>query len=156
MVKRSATITTATSKKKWDKLSFFDEASTQLDDAGFQGVEELFNQCVSLGLEVTWGTGTRAGSFSAHDRSICKGSFLTVRTDGTLITNFGNFYRTQLEKLTRDRLRRLISEGMGLRVEGTSKYPEYRVSDWISRVGVLVAGLQEILAEFRDKGCLTA
>jgi hypothetical protein len=156
LVKRPVTITTTAPRRKWDKTTFFDEARTQLDDAGFQAVEELFNQCVLLGFDIGWGTGAKSGSFSAYERSICQASFLTLRSSGALVINFGGIRGTETAELARDRLRDLISVQMGMRLEDASKYPEYRVSEWKDKVGMLVAGLQEILSEFRDKDFLTS
>ena len=137
LVKRSVPINTTAQRRKWDKTTFFDEAGTQLDDAGFQAVEELFNQCVLLGFGINWGTGAKSGSFSVYERSICQGSFLTLRTNGTLVIHFGVFYGTEAAELAGDRLRNPISVQMGMRLEDTSKYPEYRLSEWKNKVGLL-------------------
>jgi hypothetical protein len=153
LAKRSFTGIASPAGRRWDPVSFFEDARTKLDDAAFQAVEELYKQCATLGFDIGWGRGAITGSFSITERSVCKGSFLTVRTDGTLIMSFGNFYGSELAERAGRRLRDLISERTGIRVQDTSKFPEYRASEWQNKVETVAAILQEILAEFAAKGC---
>jgi hypothetical protein len=66
-VKRSVTVTTAGSRRKWDKTTFFADARQKMAAADFQAVESFYGRCLEMGFEISWGTGKDNGSFAVKE-----------------------------------------------------------------------------------------
>lgn len=150
-VKRSVTITTVADRKKWDKASFFADTHTKLPDGDVQALETLYDQCLSLGCEVSWGSGIYNGSFSVKERSIYPRSLLTVTSNGNLSLNFSWLNGSETAERARERLKDLVVQQVGLRIPDTyaQKWPTYPVSEWRSKVAPLLEVLKQLVAEFR-------
>lgn len=150
-VKRSVTVTTATPRRKWDKVSFFADARAKLKDTEVQAVETLYNQCLSLGCEISWGSGANRGSFNVKELSICPRSLLTVSSNGNLALNFGWLDGSETALRTRERLKDLVVQSLGLPIPDDygRKWPVYPTSEWGGKVGSLFEVLKQLVAEFR-------
>jgi hypothetical protein len=150
-VKRSITVTTATSRRKWDKISFFSDARMKLTDVDVQAVEALYDQCLSFGCEISWGSGVNNGSFSVKERSVYPRSLLTVTSNGNLSLNFSWLNGSETTERARERLKDLVVQQVGLRIPDNyaQKWPTYPVSEWRSKVAPLLEVLKQLVAEFR-------
>ncbi len=86
LVKRAITVKTlASSRKRWDRASYFADAANRLTPAQVNVIESLLKYCLSsLGCEITWGTGAQKGSFNVKEPLICPRSILTCYSNGDL------------------------------------------------------------------------
>ncbi|MBI4528327.1 MAG: hypothetical protein HY695_31415 [Deltaproteobacteria bacterium] len=150
-VKRSVTVTTAASRRKWDKDSFFADVRAKLTDAEVQALETLYGQTLSLGYQITWGTGTTGGSFNVKEPSMCPRSLLTVLSNGNLSLNFAWLNGSEQAERGRERLKELIAQHAGLKIpdDYSRKWPGYAIADWGNKVGVILEVLKQLSTEFR-------
>jgi hypothetical protein len=156
LVKKIISIKDPSPRRKWDKITFLDDAKSRLNNEEVKALEELFDQCVSSGFEIGWGTGAITGSFSVYERPICPRSFLTVWTNGSLQINFGWLNGTDTAEGARDRLKELVGERVGMHVPDISKFPSYPVTQWKGKVEEFVGALNETVSEFRESRECTA
>lgn len=151
--KRTITVATAASRRKWDKGSFFADARAKLIDAETKALETLYEQCLSLGCDISWGSGVTSGSFNVKELSICSRSLLTVSSNGDLWLNFPWLNGSEIADRARERLKDLAGQQVGLRIPNNyaNKWPLYPVSEWGSKVGLLLEALRQLISEFRGK-----
>lgn len=152
-VKRSITITTANSRKKWDKASFFADAQQKLSLESLHAIRLFYDRCVELGFEVVWGTGKENGSFSITESSVIKKTtMLSVFSNGTLWINFGSFKGSPLIEKARDRFKELIIKNADLKIpdDYQIRFPQYPQTDWISKAERIAEALNILLTEFRE------
>ena len=150
-VKRTITVNTAASRRKGDKASFFADARTKLTDLEVKALETLYDQCLSLGCEISWGTGVDSGSFNVKELSICPRSLLTVSSNGDMWLNFPWLNGSETADRARERLKDLVVQRVGFLIPDNyaRKWPTYPVSEWGSKVGSLLEALKQLVAEFR-------
>jgi hypothetical protein len=151
-VKRSVTVTTAESRKKWDKTSFFDDARQKVKAGDLKILESFYNKCLDMGFEFAWGTGKDNGSFSIRSYSIFRKSLLALLSNGNLTINLGELNGDEAVERARDRFKELVVQNVGLKVpdDYKRKYPSYRMSDWGGKAEKLAEVLKMLLEEFHD------
>jgi hypothetical protein len=151
MVKRSVTVSPVQSRKKWNKDLFFADANQKLHPEEVQAVASLFEGCVELGFEITWGSGKETGSYSIKDTSLAQRSLLTVFSNGNLALNFGWLNETQTAKKVRSTLRELVVSQLGVSLpeDLDHKYPSVPIGQWAPKVSSVIQLLKEILEAFR-------
>jgi hypothetical protein len=152
-VKRTVTVTTKDSRKKWDKLSYFADARSKLAGAEVIAIETLYEQSVLLGCDITWGSGVVDGSFNIKEPTICPRSLLTVYSNGKLTFNSGWLNGSETAERARDKLKELIAGPVGLPIPDgyPGKSPGYQISEWASKVERLVEALKELVSEQRRR-----
>jgi hypothetical protein len=152
-VKRTITITTAASRKKWDKETYFADAQAKLATSEVTILESLYVDILSLGFEVTWGTGQNDGSFSVKDPSICPRAILAVYSSGRLTLNFGWLNGNGTAEQARDMLKKLMSERVGLQIQENYalKYPGFSMAEWGPKKSLVVGVLKRLVEEFRSR-----
>ncbi len=145
-IKRSVTIKTAGTRKQWDKTSFLDDARGRLGEGHAQSLEAIHDQSLALGYEIVWGTGQSMGSFWIKAPLICTRSLLTVKSDATLVANFGWLNGTQQAEQTRDRLKGLLIEKLGVAVpdDYSKRYPSYSAGQWAAKSEILIDILRQL------------
>jgi hypothetical protein len=152
LVKRSVTVTTAASRRKWNRSTFFADAQAKIGHEKATVVERFFDQCVSAGFEVTWGTGVNNGSFNIKEPSICPRSLVTVWSDGRLDINYGWLTGSEVAERGRERLKDLIAQRVGLKVpdDDARHWPSYSHADWTGKAEMLAEVLVELAREYRS------
>ena len=150
-VKRTITTTSAASRKKWDKVSYFADARTKLSDEEVNTLVNLYEQSLVLGCDIAWGTGAARGSFNVKELTACQRSLLTVYSDGVLALNFGWLNGSEIAERARERWKDLIAQQVGLRIPEnyTIKSPSYPFTEWAGKVVTLIAALRQLVSEFR-------
>lgn len=153
LVKRFVPVTTADSRRKWDKDSFFAEARTKVSDVELQAMERLYAQSLSCGCEVSWGTGVNTGSFNIKKRSVCTRSILSVLSNGNLSLNFSWLNGDEAAERARERLKELVEQQVDLRIppDYAQKWPTYPVSEWAGKVDLLLEVLRQLISEFPER-----
>jgi hypothetical protein len=135
--------------KQWDWEKFKTDAQQKgLDDSAINAMKTLHDACESLSADISWGRGKETGSFSPKWSHICKGSILSVFSDGNLSLNFQSIQKSEIAELFRDKLKQLAVERLGFHVPDDYKkrWLNYPISAWGSKVGTLVEILRELLA----------
>jgi len=150
LIKRTTVITPQ--RKKWDRQSFFNDARGRLKNSDVDVLSSFLDKFISVGLEIGWGTGSQAGSYTVYDRSICPRSFYTVGSTGTLSINFGWLNGSEVAESARDKLLELVNTKVGLPVKDVTKFPTYELHLWKDKVDSLVEALKDTIAEVsKDK-----
>jgi hypothetical protein len=90
--KRSGAVARGEARRRWSQESFFEEAARRLDEATLDAVRCLHRWAVERGLEIHWGTGSARGSFNLVEPRLCRRSFVSLWTDGSLHVR-GDWYR---------------------------------------------------------------
>ncbi len=149
-VKRSAP--TSTARRSWDEESFFEAVAADLGDDVFQVMYDLYTHMRSQGFRIRWGTGAKLGSFNVIAPEICPRSIFTVRTDGTLILNFGWFSDTEKAETFRNRLGESVKEKLGwtLPPDYTAKYPGIPREKWLPQARAFADLVVELARELRQ------
>jgi hypothetical protein len=150
-VKRSVTVTTAASRKKWDRNAFLADAQSKLAPGDVRAIELLLDKALPLGCEVSWGTGQTNGSYSIKAPAICPRSLLSVYSNGRLAFNSVWLNGSDTAEQGRDTLKDLLSTRVGLPVPAdyVERSPGYTFAEWVPNVQSLVEVLQQIVTQFR-------
>ena len=148
-VKRTVTVKTAASRTKWDKALYFADAQSKLGLTELRAVELLYDECVLLGCDISWGTGLNVGSFSVKEPVACPRSFITVYSDGQLSLNFHWLQGTAVAEQARRRLRELVVERTRLQIPDAGKFPSFSIGDWSPETDALIGGVKEFIREIR-------
>lgn len=78
------------SRGSWDRKTFFEDAEDRLRSEQLDAVGELYSWADRHADRISWGTGTRRGSFNPKfDRVHPSKSVFTVYSDGELVLRFG-------------------------------------------------------------------
>ena len=148
-VKRTVSVKTSTSRKKWDEPSFLDDANNKLDQSSNEAVIKLYEFCKSAKCEIKWGTGFVNGSFSFVCPSICPRSLFTVWSNGSMQLNFGWLRGSETSETYRDRFKELVKKRLEFQIPENyvSKYLGYPVDVWGPRVHTFIKILEELLTD---------
>jgi len=143
LVKRSITITTIASRKKWDEASYFADAEAKLgEQAG--PLRSLYDLLKAEDFGLNWGSGQKSGSFNPIAWDISHRSFISVYSNGWLTLKLED-----LPDRCKEKLKSLAENKLGFEVRPELKYPTYFVSAWGNKVEELVSGLVRIVEELR-------
>jgi hypothetical protein len=148
-VKRSVSVSTAATRRKWDRDSFFEDAHERLEPEQADAMEQLYEACVALNCDIAWGTGKRDGSFSVKESSACERSLLTVYSSGVLALNFHWLDGSESADRARQRLRQLIVERLGVAVPKPNAEFRLPVVAWAAKVDSLAGAVKQLVSEAR-------
>ena len=150
-VKRSVTVTKAGSRKHWNRTSYFADAEARLAPAEVKILQTLLAQALTLGYEISWGTGSSRGSFNLKEPTVCPRSLLSIYSDGELYFNSHWLNGSETAERVRDRLKSSLMGKVGLEVptDYTQRSPSYKISEWGTKVLVLVEVLKQVVSKFR-------
>jgi hypothetical protein len=154
-VKRSITVNTPGSRKKWDITSFMAEARSRLGEQQGSTIEAIYKNFQAIGYDFSWGTGANTGSFGIKAQNICPRSLLTIATNGNMGLNFGWINGSEIAEKARDRFAQLLTEKAGIKVQGEDymkRYLQYPIAEWAPHREELVEVLKQLLAEFQVEG----
>ena len=91
-VKKSISATgPGSSRRRWDSASFFADAEAKLSERELNAVRAVYDSAGQWADEISWGTGTTAGSFSPKKRPEWPQAPFAVYSDGRLLLNFPYF-----------------------------------------------------------------
>ncbi len=149
MVKRSVTVSSAAARRRWDRASYLADATKKLLPEHVHSVESLLDFCISLGSDITWGTGNRNGSFSVKEPSACPRSLLTCYSNGDLSFNFHWLHGSEAATRARERFAQLLSERIALRIPDGEAGVALPAAEWVGKLDGLLAALKQITTECR-------
>jgi len=147
LIKRKVTLSPSAPRRRWDRASYFLDAASKLTPEQVNAVESLLDFCLSLGCEVTWGTGIQRGSFNVKEPSICPRSILTCYSNGDLTFNLFWLHGSELALHAQSRLRELAGKRLNLPT-GTEDRP-ITIDYWLPRSQEVIEMVREVLADCR-------
>ncbi len=155
LIKKSVTVTSAASRRKWDQASFLNDARAKIGDNSAEALQSFLDACVAIGAELAWGTGATKGSFTLRIPALCQPSLFTVYSDGDMSVNFGGLN----DKRGTEAVRELFAEkldqiGFEIPADRANRYPMYGLAQWISKAPLLIDSLKQMLPQSRAKEAL--
>jgi hypothetical protein len=150
LVKKTVSIKSSQTRKKWDKESFFADALERLSNEECAAVKAVFERAQSLKCEFNWGTGKIAGSYSAHWPHLARYSLFSVYSDGTLVINSGNFRETEEQYQFISIFVNELAEKMKLSFpdDFQKRYPSFKAAQWVAQVQDLEDILESVLQRY--------
>lgn len=135
-------------RRKWDEEAFFSELHKNLDEQQEIQIREFYKFFVDNADSISWGTGSKRGSFNPIFEQISQKSLLSVFTDGTLQLNYawisGNEERLHYKSKYRDLLSKIFDIP---EEDGSFKYPTFQIAEWIESVQTIEEMIKELLIE---------
>lgn len=127
---------------KWNADSFLADLDKRVvDTAQNRAVRELYGTLPAMGYQFRFGTGTATGSFNARLSSHSDLAVLTVRSDGTLMVNFGSFAAPEYTELREALAGAVAAAGLPVPVDYAKRYVNYRAESWTPNIGPLIKSL---------------
>ncbi|MFQ5753909.1 MAG: hypothetical protein ACE5HI_18125 [bacterium] len=148
-VKKTVSVTTR-QRKKWDKESFFKDASERLTEMEYAAVKQVFNKSQELKCELSWGVGKSAGSFSAKWPHLGKNPLYAVYSEGSIVINYGSFKNLPEQKEFIAFLKNELETRMELSApeDYERRYPNYRINQWSDKVDKFLAILESMTEKY--------
>lgn len=147
MVKRSVTTTSGARRRRWDRESFLADAAQEVEPEELRAMESLLDFALSLGCDVTYGTGIRHASYNIKDPSICPRSMISCWSYGELEFNLGWLQGSEPADRARTRLRELAAERLGVVVPEDSTGIPVRSEQWVPQVDAVKEILETTVRE---------
>jgi hypothetical protein len=147
LVKRQITVKPSTTRRRWDRTSYFADAASKLTPEQANTVESLLEYCLSLGCEITWGTGIQNGSFNVKESLICPRSLLTCYSNGDLIFNLFWLNGSEIALHAQRKLRELAA--MKLNLPAGAEDRTIAVGSWTPKSQVVSEVVQEVVSDCR-------
>lgn len=147
LVKRQVAVKPSASRKPWDRPSYFADAANRLKPEQVSAVESLLDYCLSLGCDVTWGSGVQKGSFNVKEPLICPRSLLTCYSNGDLTFNLFWLNGSDLALHAQSKLKELAGRKLNLPA-GAEDRP-IAVGSWMPKLQVVKDVVQEVVEDGR-------
>ena len=144
--KRTVTVTTGGSRRKWDRESFLADAAEKLPARERDIVENLLRTCQGLGYRIDWGTGKNAGSYIVRTSPSTADTLVVVQSDGRLWMPFVNWAGDPQRESIRDDMR-ATAEKMGLELpsDWASRWVGFKGQEWLGAADLLAEALGILL-----------
>ena len=132
-------------RRHWDEPSFFAALDKHIsDESQRDAVRKIYAGLPAYGYSFKWGTGSFSGSFNARSPASGDLALITVRTDGTLTAQFGNFAAPEKTPLREALAGTIRNAGLPVSDDYAKRYVNYRISDWAQNVDALLSGLSQL------------
>jgi hypothetical protein len=147
-IKKTVTVRAAGERRSWDEQSFRADLERRLDQASAKAILHFYDRLnAAPGIEVRWGSGKGAGSFSAIDPRLAQRSFLSVFSDGRIWISLGWLRWSPTELAFRDaysaELQRIPAIASHLKDHDRI---ELSAADWISSAEMLLQAVENARA----------
>lgn len=144
-IKKTVTVRAAGERRSWDEQSFRADVERRLDETSAKTILRFYDRLrVATGIEIRWGSGKGAGSFSAIDSRLAQRSFLSVFSDGRLWISLGWLRLSPTELAFRDayfsELQKIPAIASHL---GDQDRIELSAADWISSAEMLLRAVED-------------
>ena len=132
-------------RRQWDEPKFFAALDQQVcDESQRDAVRKIYGGLPAYGYAFKWGTGSSSGSFNVRSPASGDLALITVRTDGTLTAQFGNFAAPERAPLREALAGTIRKAGLPVPDDYAKRYVNYRISDWAQNVDNLLSGLSDL------------
>lgn len=146
--KRSVTVSAGERRKKWTAEAFFVDARENLDEEQVAVLQEGLSLGREFGCRISWGTGTRRGSFSLIAQERCRRSFVSFLSDGELWVNLGWLSGSEEADAFRERVLTTFRDEVKLDPKGSkSGFWTFRIEEWFPRKDAVLAAIRTLLEE---------
>jgi len=133
-------------RRRWDEEAFFSELHKNLEENQETLIREFYKFFVDNADSISWGTGSKRGSFNPIFEQISQKSLLSVFTDGTLQLNYAWISGNEQRLHYKSRYRELLSKVFDIPAEdGSFKYPTFPINEWIESIPTIKDMITELL-----------
>jgi hypothetical protein len=145
-VKRSTSV--AGGRRRWDSSSFFADAGNRLDPATVAALRQLYDWSTARATGVSWGSGTKSGSFSAKFEEVDPRSVYSAYSNGDLALNFKWLTTSDASVKWAQRFGDLLrAEGvLPLADDYMNRYVYLKPDDWRDSVAGFIAALERLIS----------
>lgn len=143
-VKRTVTVSNASTRKRWDPQSFTADATQKLSAEEHSLVMHILDTATRLGYQVTWGTGSVNGSFNLKVAEKSNAAMFTVSSTGTVWINL-DYFSGELGELLADVTREEFA--LPLDEITAKKHPSFKVSQMIGKEEQIKSALNRMIAD---------
>lgn len=131
-------------RKKWDEISFFEDAKTRLEDSGLNAVRELYNYAKAHS-ELIWGTGINNAAVSARFDDLGTRPLFVLESNGTLRISLKypkqEASEDQIARL--NKLEKLLSQtGLKIDEETDKQRTALSIEQWQPKVTEIIQHLE--------------
>jgi serine/threonine protein kinase len=143
--------TPPTREQGWDEYSFFAEAGNRLKPHELEAVRRLYDYSIKS-ARVTWGAGTKKGTFNAKFDHINNKSIYTMATNGDLYLNFAwlSDSAAGVEAVGQLGLKLRSLKGFNLPDNYPEKYITVPIARWVDQVDEFTSIIDDVVWPHRD------
>lgn len=145
LIKKAVTVSTRT-YNQWDAESFFEDAEKRLSEADADRIGSLYKFLAQNDQFVMrWGTGKTTGSINVVIPDVSSKSLISIRSDGKIVVNFGDFSNDVAENTTQNRLADWAkSVGLTVPEDLDHRYPSYPIVELADNAAEQLAKLSQL------------
>ena len=152
-IKKTVTVRAASERKSWNEQAFYKDVERRLDARSAKTIVDLYNRLsTSAGIDIRWGSGKDAGSFSAIDPRLAQRSFLSVFSDGRIWISLGWLRLSPTELAFRDAYLAELQKipAIAPHLKGQDRI-ELSAANWIASAEMLFQAVENARAKSRRK-----
>ena len=97
-IKKTVGSSSSSNRRNWDEQSFFEDASDRLDPDQLESLRAIYKWCREHSDEITWGTGSKRGSFTPKFYHVTEKSVFNIFSDGKMWLNFKGLQQPEKSK----------------------------------------------------------
>lgn len=150
---KKQTVHTSGGRRRWDEDAFFADAKDRLSKTQWEAIKSLHDWAVARADSVSYGTGSKTGSFSARFERVASRSIFSVFSDGRLRLSFKwldsargrDWKRRFAEAVKRE-------EALKLPEDFADRHIILEPGQWISHAPAFQKVLDELLPEVGESG----
>ena len=97
-IKKTVGSSSSSNRRNWDEQSFFEDASDRLEPDQVENLRAIYKWCREHSDEITWGTGSKRGSFTPKFYHVTEKSVFNIFSDGKMWLNFKGLQQPEKSK----------------------------------------------------------
>ena len=143
MVKRTVTVNTPGTRRRWDEDSFFLDASERLEEGQLRALRQLYDFSRQEAQDIAWGSGSATGSFTPAWSRIGGNGLFNAFSNGRLWINFGGLSE---DPSLQDELKSTLEEALGIDFpdDFRGKWPTVEIVQWGPRVSEFIDAIRRL------------
>lgn len=145
LIKKAVTFSSRT-RNQWDAESFFEDAEKRLSEADADRIRSMYKFLARNDQFVMrWGIGKTTGSINVAIPDISSKSLISIRSDGKIVVNFGDFSNDAAESTIQNRLADWAKTvGLAVPEDLDHRYPSYPIVDLADNAAEQLAKLSQL------------
>ena len=149
LVKRKTVTIASGGRKQWDYDSFIDDAVEKLSTTRVNSIKKVYEACISLSANISWGTGKTNGSFIVGWPKTANRTVFAIYSHGRLDLYFGTLKGDESIEKLRDQFREKLVENLHLNIpeDYENKYPTFHIEFWEPNVDAFIQILNEFFGD---------
>jgi hypothetical protein len=120
-----------------------------LDEQTVTAMQKVYDVCISLRANISWGRGTVAGSFSPKWPNLrSTAAPFSIYSDGNLAPRFPEFHKSEVTEAFSAKFgKSLLAGGLELPPDYQNKWFSFKPKEWVPHVDVFIAALRDALGK---------